>query len=79
MKLNELQHILAIVILMAGSLLTTTAVTTMIPAAYAQNNNNAEDESQAALADCDENDVERAGFDCVAVAETSEGRIPPSK
>ena len=60
--------ILAIVFLMAGTLLTTTAVTTMVPAAYADNKNKAEDESNAALADCDENDVERAGFDCFAIA-----------
>jgi hypothetical protein len=32
------------------------------------NKNKAEDESQAALADCDENDVEQAGFDCIAIA-----------
>ena len=60
--------ILAIVFLMAGTLLTTTAVTTMVPAAYADNKNKAEDDSNAALADCDHNDVERAGFDCVALA-----------
>ena len=53
---------------MAGTLLTTTAVTTMVPAAYADNKNKAEDDSNAALADCDRNDVERAGFDCVAIA-----------
>jgi hypothetical protein len=64
----------AVVLLMAGTLLTTTAVTTMAPAAYAGRDNDdgnkqkAEDESQAALADCDENDVERAGFDCIAIA-----------
>jgi hypothetical protein len=28
----------------------------------------AEDESAAALADCDHNDVERAGFDCSGIA-----------
>jgi hypothetical protein len=60
--------ILAITFLMAGTLLTT-AATTMVPVAYADNENEAEDESAASLADCDENEVERAGFDCVAVAE----------
>ena len=35
------------------------------------NKQKAEDESQAALADCDENDVKQAGFDCIAIA-TSE-------
>ena len=64
--------VLAIVFLMAGTLLTTTAITTMVPAAYADNENEAEDESAASLADCDENEVERAGFDCVAVAEIGE-------
>ena len=67
--------ILALVFLMAGTLLTTTAVT-LVPAAYAEgdydNKNSAEDESQAALADCDDNDVEQAGFDCVSVAETAD-------
>jgi hypothetical protein len=66
--------ILAIVFLMAGTLLTI-GVTSMVPAAYAGedggddgNKNKAEDESNAALADCDDNDVEEAGFDCFAIA-----------
>jgi hypothetical protein len=66
-------NILAIVLLMAGTLLTTTAITTIVPAAYAGgdddgNKNKAEDESAAAIADCDKNDVERAGFDCFGIA-----------
>jgi hypothetical protein len=69
--------ILAVVFLMAGTLLTTSAVTTMVPAAYADNNNRAEDESNAALADCDNNDVERAGFDCFAIAGDEEGGHSP--
>jgi hypothetical protein len=76
---------------MAGTLLTTTAVT-IVPAAYAGgddhdddngdgNKNKAEDESNAALADCDDNDVERAGFDCFAIAgdEEEENVIPPDE
>jgi hypothetical protein len=63
--------ILAIVFLMAGTLLTI-GVTSMVPAAYAGgddgNKNKAEDESNAAIADCDENEVEEAGFDCIAIA-----------
>ena len=51
-----------------GTLLTTTAITTMVPAAYADNKNKAEDDSAAATADCDDNDVERAGFDCFGIA-----------
>jgi hypothetical protein len=63
------KNILALVFLMAGTmLLTTTAVTTMVPAAYADNRNRAEDDSAAAIADCDDNDVERAGFDCFGIA-----------
>ena len=31
------------------------------------NKNKAEDDSAAAIADCDKNDVERAGFDCLAI------------
>jgi hypothetical protein len=61
-------NILALVFLIAGTLLTTTAITTMVPAAYADNKNKAEDDSAAAIADCDHNDVERAGFDCEAIA-----------
>ena len=60
--------VLAIVFLMAGTLLTTTAITTMVPSAYADNKQKAEDDSAAAIADCDENDVEQAGFDCFAIA-----------
>jgi hypothetical protein len=67
------KNILALVFLMAGALLTTTALTTMVPAAYAGgdddgNKNKAEDDSAAAIADCDDNDVERAGFDCFGIA-----------
>ena len=45
----------------------------MVPAAYAGgdddgNKNKAEDDSAAAIADCDKNDVERAGFDCFGIA-----------
>jgi hypothetical protein len=58
--------VLAIVFLIAGTLLTT-AVTTMVPAAYADNKQKAEDDSAAAIADCDHNDVERAGFDCFGI------------
>jgi hypothetical protein len=60
--------ILPLVFLIAGTLLTTTAITTMIPAAYADNKQKAEDDSAAATADCDHNDVERAGFDCFGIA-----------
>jgi hypothetical protein len=40
----------------------------MVPAAYADNKQKAEDDSAAATADCDENDVEEAGFDCFGIA-----------
>jgi hypothetical protein len=52
---------------------TTLTLTTTI-AAYAGgdnddgNKNKAEDDSVAAIADCDHNDVERAGFDCITIA-----------
>ena len=68
---------LAIVFLMAGTLLTT-AVTTMVPAAYAGGDDDyhngdgnklkAEDNSAGAIADCDNNDVEEASFDCIPIA-----------
>jgi hypothetical protein len=70
--------ILALVFLMAGTLLTTTAVT-IVPAAYAEgddhddyngdgNKNKAEDDSAAAIADCDDNDVVDSDFDCFGIA-----------
>jgi hypothetical protein len=66
--------ILTIVFLLAGALLTVGAIT--MPAAYAGgdhdggdgNKNKADDDSAAAIADCDDNDVERAGFDCFGIA-----------
>jgi hypothetical protein len=74
------------------TILTTLTLTTTIAAVYAggdDDNNNedgnkqkAEDDSAAAIADCDDNDVERAGFDCLAIAtndieiETSEEEPP---
>jgi hypothetical protein len=60
--------VLAIAFLIAGTLLTTTVLTTMVPAAYADNKQKAEDDSAAAIADCDHNDVEEAGFDCFAIS-----------
>ena len=66
--------ILAMVFLVAGALLTIGTTTIMVPAAYAGgddddgNKNKAEDDSAAAIADCDHNDVERAGFDCFGIA-----------
>jgi uncharacterized membrane protein len=60
--------VLAIAFLIAGALLTSTAIATIVPAAYADNKQKAEDESAAATADCDENDVEEAGFDCFGIA-----------
>jgi hypothetical protein len=81
--MNNSKTILVLVFLIAGALLTTT-VTTIVPAAYADddhdgkkrhhdkdgdgNKNKAEDNSAAAIADCDKNDVERAGFDCFGIA-----------
>jgi uncharacterized membrane protein len=66
--MNNSKTILALLFLIAGTLLTTTAVSTLVPAAYADNKNKAEDDSAAAIADCDDNDVERAGFDCFGIA-----------
>jgi hypothetical protein len=77
--------ILALVFLMAGTLLTTAAVT-IVPAAYAEDDhdNNRDgnkikaDESLVAVADCDYKniEVERAGFDCVAIEEDGFLGIP---
>ena len=47
---------MALVFLIASTLLTTAI--TVVPAAYAG------DDSASAIADCDDNEVEQAGFDC---------------
>jgi hypothetical protein len=79
---------LAIAFLLAGTLLTTAV--TIVPAAYAGGEDNdsgdgnkqkVEDESAGAIADCDYNEVERAGFECFAIAEIEEGgliALPPT-
>ena len=77
------------------TILTTLTLTTTIAAVYAGggdddgggdgNKQKAEDDSSAAIADCDENDVERAGFDCIALAtndveiETPSEEEPPGE
>jgi hypothetical protein len=52
--------------------ITTLTTLTTIVVAYAGegdgNRQKAEDESAAAIADCDDNEVEQAGFDCIAIA-----------
>ena len=63
---------------MAGTLLTTAV--TILPAAYAGGDNDngdgnkqkVEDGSAGSIADCDDNEVERAGFECFAIAEIGE-------
>ena len=76
--------ILAIAFLLAGTLFTATM--TMAPA-YAGgdgdgNKQKVEDESAGAIADCDNNEVERAGFECFAIAELEEDggliALPPT-
>ena len=68
--------VLAIAVLFTITMTTTTV--SMVPAVYAEDNsgdedeknggneNKAEDDSAAAIADCDDNDVEEANFECVA-------------
>jgi hypothetical protein len=69
--------VLAIAFLIAGTLLNTTALTTMVPAAYADNKQKAEDDSAAAIADCDDNEVEEARFLCIAIAANDVEVEPP--
>jgi hypothetical protein len=73
--------VLAAVFLIAGTMLAATAITTMVPAAYADNKNKAEDDSAAAIADCDHNDVNEADFLCFGIAandiEADIGGPPP--
>ena len=73
------KNILALVFLVAGTLLTTTAVSTMVPSAYADNKNKAEDDSAAAIADCDDNEVEEARFLCIALATNNVEIEPPEE
>jgi hypothetical protein len=74
---------------MTGTLLTTTAVT-IVPSAYAEgddhdddngngNKQKAEDDSSATLDDCDDNEVEQAGFDCLAIATNDVVIEPPAE
>jgi hypothetical protein len=72
--------VLAIAFLIVGTLLNTTALTIMVPYAYADNKQKAEDDSAAAIADCDDNDVEDARFDCIAIAANDvEIETPPEE
>ena len=68
------------------TILTTLTLTTTIAAVYAAgdhddngNKNKAEDESAAAIADCDHNEVEQAGFDCIAIAANDVEIEPPEE
>jgi hypothetical protein len=70
------------------TILTTLTLTTTIAAVYAGgddddnregNKQKAEDDSSAAIADCDHNDVERAGFDCIAIAANDVEIEPPEE
>jgi hypothetical protein len=68
-----------------------TAAVTIVPAAYAEEEDHDDDngdgnkikadESQVAVADCDNNEVEQAGFDCIAIEENRPSimnSIPPN-
>ena len=63
------------------TILTTLTLTTI--AAYAGdddgNRQKAKDDSSAAIADCDDNEVERAGFDCIAIAANDVEIEPPEE
>jgi hypothetical protein len=60
--------------LMLVMITTLTTLTTTIAAVYAGGDNDdgnkqkAEDDSSSAIADCDDNEVEQAGFDCFGIA-----------
>jgi hypothetical protein len=45
-----------------------TSLTTIAAYAEDENKQKAEDDSSAGMADCDDNEVEQAGFDCIAIA-----------
>ena len=67
------------------TILTTLTLTTTIAAYAGEDDDNngdgnkqkAEDDSSAAIADCDDNDIERAGFDCIAIAANNVEIEPP--
>src|ERR671921_1573798 len=73
-----------VILLLVGTFFTSTI--TMLPAAYSErgdddgrsgdeNKQKVEDDSEGAIADCDENEVERADFDCIATAATEESEV----
>jgi hypothetical protein len=43
------------------------------------NRQKAEDDSSAAIADCDDNEVEQAGFDCIAISANDVEIEPPEE
>src|SRR5918992_6007634 len=73
-----------VILLLVGTFFTSTI--TMLPAAYSErgdddgrsgdeNKQKVEDDSAGAIADCDENEVERDDFDCIAAAATEESEV----
>jgi hypothetical protein len=82
--ITKTKTVLSLMLVVVITILTTLTLTTTI-AAYAGggddhdngNKQKAEDDSSAAIADCDDNEVERAGFDCIAIAANDVEIEPP--
>jgi hypothetical protein len=78
--------VLSLMLVVVITILTTLTLTTTI-AAYAGggdddddgNKQRAEDDSSAPIADCDDNEVEQAGFDCIAIAASDVEIEPPEE
>jgi hypothetical protein len=74
LEITKTKTVLSLMLVLI-TILTTLTLTTTI-SAYAGDDDNggdgnkqkAEDDSAAAIDDCDDNDVERAGFDCIDIA-----------
>jgi hypothetical protein len=81
--ITKTKTVLSLMLVFITILITLTLTT--ITAVYAGgdiddgNKQKAEDGSAAAIADCDENDVEQAGFDCIAIAVNDVEIEPPEE
>ena len=82
LKFMNNKTILGIAFLLAGTLFTGTMAMAPVYAGGDDhdkggdgNKQKVEDESAGAIADCDNNEVERAGFDCIANAATDDSDI----
>jgi hypothetical protein len=71
-----------LILVVVITILTTLTITIQVYAGGDDDDGNkqkAEDDSAAAIADCDDNDVEQAGFDCIVIAANDVEIEPPEE